>query len=67
MYTETKSTTLSANIQFEGTVVVSMYAQKSEVGDINTNINIQSQTLYAAYKDECDEYIATFKKHVEEL
>lgn len=67
MYTETKSTTLSANIQLEGTVVVSMYAQKSEVGDTNTNINIQSQTLYTAYKDECDKHIATFKEHAEEL
>lgn len=67
MYTETKSTTLTAYIQIENTTVVNMYAQKSEAGDVNTNITIQSQTLYAAYKEECDEYIATFKEHVEEL
>ena len=67
MYKETKSTTLSAYIQLENTTVVSMYAQKSTSGDVSTNITIQSPTLYEANKQACDNDIATFKAHVEEL
>lgn len=67
MYQETKSTTLQANTQIENQMVVSMYAQKSTKGDVNMNIQIQSETLYQANKAECDADIATFKEHVEEL
>ena len=67
MYTETKSTILQANTQIENQMVVSMYAQKSTKGDVNMNIQIQSETLYQANKAECDADIATFKEHVEEL
>lgn len=67
MYSETKSTVLNGNVQIENTMVVGMYAQKSDKGDISVNINIQSDTLYEAYKKECDEYIATFKEHAEAL
>lgn len=67
MYKETKSTTLSANVLIENQTVVNMYAQKTTTGDVNMNINIQSPTLYEAYKEECDADIATFKEHAEEL
>lgn len=67
MYNETKSTSINAYIMLENTTVVNMYAQKSTSGDVNMNINIQSPTLYSAHKEECDENIATFKAHVEEL
>lgn len=67
MYKETKSTSLSANVLIENQTVVNMYAQKTTTGDVNMNINIQSPTLYEAYKEECDADIATFKEHVEEL
>ncbi len=67
MYNETKATTLQANTQIENQMVVSMYAQKSTKGDVNMNIQIQSETLYQANKSECDADIATFKEHVEEL
>lgn len=67
MYSETKATTLNAYIQLENTTVVSMFAQKSSKGDVNMNINIQSETLYQANKAECDADIETFKSHVEEL
>ena len=67
MYSETKSTILQANTQIENQMVVSMYAQKSTKGDVNMNIQIQSETLYQANKAECDADIATFKAHVEEL
>lgn len=67
MYKETKSTTLSANVLIENQTVVNMYAQKTTTGDVNMNINIQSPTLYEAYKEECDADIAAFKEHVEEL
>lgn len=67
MYNETKSTSINAYIMLENTTVVNMYAQKSTNGDVNMNINIQSPTLYEAHKEECDENIATFKAHVEEL
>lgn len=67
MYNETKATTLQANTQIENQMVVSMYAQKSTKGDVNMNIQIQSETLYQANKAECDADIATFKAHVEAL
>lgn len=67
MYKETKSTSISGMIILENQTVVNMYAQKSEAGDVNTNITIQSPTLYKAYQEECDADIATFKEHVEEL
>lgn len=67
MYSETKATTLQANTQIENQMVVSMYAQKSTKGDVNMNIQIQSEALYQANKAECDADIATFKTHVEEL
>ena len=67
MYKETKSTILTGTIQLESTTAVSMYAQKSEEGTVQMNINIQSPTLYEAYKEECDENIKTFKSHVEDL
>lgn len=67
MYSETKATILQASTQIENQVVVSMYAQKSTKGDVNMNIQIQSETLYQANKAECDADIATFKAHVEDL
>lgn len=67
MYNETKATTIQANTQIENQMVVSMYAQKSTKGDVNMNIQIQSETLYQANKAECDADIATFKAHVEAL
>lgn len=67
MYKETQSTQLQATTTIENQIVVSMYAQKSTKGDVNTNIQIQSETLYQANKAECDADIATFKAHVEEL
>lgn len=67
MYNETKSTQITAYTQIENQTVVSMYAQKSTVGDVNMNITIQSPTLYEANKAECDADIETFKSHVEEL
>ncbi len=67
MYNETKSTQITAYTQIENQTVVSMYAQKSTVGDVNMNITIQSPTLYEANKVECDADIETFKAHVEEL
>lgn len=67
MYTETRATTIQANTQIENQMVVSMYAQKSTKGDVNMNIQIQSETLYQANKTECDADIKKFKSHVEEL
>ena len=67
MYNETTATTIQANTQIENQMVVSMYAQKSTKGDVNMNIQIQSETLYQANKAECDADIDTFKAHVEEL
>lgn len=67
MYSETRSTILQANITIENTNVVNMYAQKSSKGDVNMNININSETFYQANKAECDADIETFKSHVEEL
>lgn len=67
MYNETTATTIQANTQIENQMVVSMYAQKSTKGDVNMNIQIQSETLYQANKAECDADIATFKAHVEAL
>lgn len=67
MYKETKATTLQGSIIIENQSVVSMFAQKSNRGDLTINVNIQSETLYKANKEECDENIATFKAHAEEL
>lgn len=67
MYNETKATTLQANTQIENQMVVSMFATKTTKGDVNMNIQIQSETLYQANKAECDADIATFKAHVEAL
>ena len=67
MYNETTATTIQANTQIENQMVVSMYTQKSTKGDVNMNIQIQSETLYQANKAECDADIATFKAHVEAL
>lgn len=67
MYTETRATIIQANTQIENQMVVSMYAQKSTKGDVNMNIQIQSETLYQANKAECDADIEKFKSHVEEL
>ena len=67
MYKVTKSINLNAYTQIEGQIVVNMTAQKSEAGDVNMNIAIQSPTLYEAYKTECDKDIAAFKDSVEKL
>lgn len=67
MYYESKATTITASTQIENQVVVTMNAQKTIKGDVTTNITIQSETLYQAYKAECDADIETFKSHVEEL
>lgn len=67
MYSETKSTQITAYTQIENQTVINMYAQKSTKGDVNMNITIQSPTLYEANKAECDADIETFKAHVEEL
>ena len=67
MYSEKTAKTIQANSMQENQMVVSMYAQKTEDGDLNTNISITSQTFYEAYKEECDADIATFKAHVEAL
>lgn len=67
MYIETRATTINGTIILENQTVVNMYAQKSESGDVSMNVNIQSPTLYNAYKEECDRDIAAFKAHVEEL
>lgn len=67
MYQETQSKTIAASTQIENQTVVSMYAQKTTKGDVNMNIQIQSEALYQANKAECDADIATFKNHVEAL
>ena len=67
MYSETQATTISATTQLENQIVVSMFAQKSTKGDVNMNIQIQSEVLYQANKAECDADIQIFKTHVEEL
>lgn len=67
MYKETKSINLTAYTQIENMTIVNMSAQKTEAGDVNMNINIQSPTMYEAYKKECDADIARFKESVEKL
>lgn len=67
MYSETKATTLTAYTMIDNQIVVNMYAQKSEKGDMNMNVNIQSEALYQANKAECDADIETFKNHAEGL
>lgn len=63
MYAEKKAQTLSGTTTIENTIVVTMYASKEEAGNVNMSINIMSPTMYEAYKDACDEDIATFKKN----
>ena len=63
----TKSTTLNGIVSYENVVAVSMYATKSQKGDVNMSINIQSETLYQANKEDADKAIAEFKKEVEAL
>lgn len=63
----TKSTTLNGMVSYESVVAVSMYATKSQKGDVNMSINIQSETLYQANKEDADKAIAEFKKEVEAL
>lgn len=63
----TKSTMLNGTITLENTVAVSLYATKTQKGDVNLSVNIQSETLYQANKKECDEGIAEFKKEVEAI
>lgn len=63
----TRSTTLNGTITLENTVAVSMYATKTQKGDVNLSINIQSETLYQANKEDADKAIAEFKKEVEAL
>ena len=67
MYSETKATTLSAYTMIDNQMVINMCAQKTEKGDVNYNVNIQSEALYQAHKKECDADIKTFKAHAEEL
>lgn len=67
MYKETKATTLQGSVLIENQSVVALFAQKTDKGDLTLNVNIQSETLYKANKEECDENIATFKAHAEEL
>ncbi len=67
MYKETKAVNLMAYTQIENVTIVNMSAQKTEAGDVNMNINIQSPTMYEAYKEECDKDIARFKESVEKL
>lgn len=63
----TKTTALNGMITYENVVAVSMYATKSQKGDVNLSINIQSETLYQANKADADKGIAEFKKEVEAL
>lgn len=67
MYKETKATTLQGSVLIENQSVVVLFAQKTDKGDLTLNVNIQSETLYKANKEECDADIATFKSHAEEL
>jgi len=62
MYTETKSTNLSAIFTIDDAVVINMYAS-----GVNVNISIQNYELYKANQQECDEAIEEFKQHVEEM
>lgn len=63
----TKSTAINGAISYENTVAVSLYATKSQKGDVNMSINIQSETLYHANKEDADKAIEQFKKEVEAL
>jgi len=67
MYQETQATILQGSSQFDGQLAVSMYAQKTTKGDVNMNITIIDEALYQANKAECDEDIATFKAHAEDI
>lgn len=63
----TKSSAINGAISYESTVAVSLYATKSQKGDVNMSINIQSETLYHANKEDADKAIEQFKKEVEAL
>ncbi len=62
-----KSTAINGAISYENVVAVSLYATKSQKGDVNMSINIQSETLYQANKEDADKAIEQFKKEVEAL
>ena len=62
-----KSTAINGAISYENVVAVSLYATKSQKGDVNMSINIQSETLYQANKEDADKAIERFKKEVEAL
>lgn len=62
-----KSTAINGVISYENVVAVSLYATKSQKGDVNMSINIQSETLYQANKEDADKGIEQFKKEVEAL
>lgn len=67
MYTGLKSVTLSGQSIIENVQVVQMYAQKSENGNMNMNINVIRKDIYDANKAECDADIEEFRAEVEEL
>lgn len=67
MYNEVKIVSLSGTIIIDDVVVADMLAQKISNTDINVNISIQSFPVYSMNKAKCDEYIETFKQHVQEL
>lgn len=67
MYTGLKSVVLSGQSIIENVQVVQMYAQKSENGNMNMNINVIHKDIYDANKAECDADIEEFRAEVEEL
>jgi hypothetical protein len=67
MYTGLKSVTLSGQSIIENVQVVQMYAQKSENGNMNMNINVINKNIYDANKAECEADIEAFRAEVEEL
>ena len=67
MYTGLKSVTLSGQSIIENVQVVQMYAQKSENGNMNMNVNVIHKDIYDANKAECEADIEAFRAEVEEL
>lgn len=67
MYTGLKSVTLSGQSIIENVQVVQMYAQKSENGNMNMNINVIRKDIYEANKAECEADIAHFRAEADEL
>jgi len=67
MYTGLKSVTLSGQSTIENVQVVQMYAQKSENGNMNMNVNVIHKDIYDANKAECEADIEAFRAEVEEL